>query len=472
MTPALEARYSQWHSRLRNIGQEHVLTFWPSLAEWQRAELLADLDSIDVAQLPGLARMATHPPGPHIHRDLAPAKVIPLESIGAEMKQRGRDLLTVGKVAAFTVAGGQGTRLGFDGPKGALPISPVRNKPLFQLFAEAILATGERYGHHARWYIMTSPANDAASRHFFQQRGHFGLPPDEVAFFQQGVMPAFDRQGKMLLDQQHRLALSPDGHGGSLLALRKSGMLQDMAARGITHISYFQVDNPLVACLDPAFIGLHDMSQSEMSSKTLPKADDLEKVGNFASVDGKLTVIEYSDLPAALAHARNSDGSRRFDAANIAVHLISREFVERLTADAASFALPWHRAEKKVPCVDLSTGRRVEPATANGIKLESFVFDALPLAANPVLMETSRAEEFSPVKNATGVDSVETARRDMSRRAVRWLETAGWQVPRRADGEPDGTFEISPLLALDAEELAASQLASRLVKQGEKLYLE
>jgi UDP-N-acetylglucosamine/UDP-N-acetylgalactosamine diphosphorylase len=472
MAESLDDRYAFWHGRLREVAQDHVLAFWPSLTDSKRLELLADLDRVDVAQLPSLARLAVAPPAVHSHRDLAPAVVVPRASIGSEVGQRGTALLAAGKVAAFTVAGGQGTRLGFDGPKGALPISPVRNKPLFQLFAEAILATGERYGRRPRWYIMTSPANDSETRQFFSQNGHFGLAPDDIAYFQQGVMPAFDRQGKMLLDQTHRLALSPDGHGGSLLALRRCGALHDMAARGITHISYFQVDNPLVFCLDPVFIGLHDRSGADMSSKTLSKADDLEKVGNFVMADGVMAVIEYSDLPEALARARNFDGSRRFDAANIAVHLISREFVERLTADSAAFALPWHRAEKKVPFVDVPSGRRIEPATPNGIKLECFVFDALPLAARPVLLETTRAEEFSPVKNATGVDSLESARRDMSRRAARWLEAAGWKIPRRHDGEPGAVFEISPLLALDADELAARRPVQRSLLPGEPIYLE
>ncbi len=346
----------------------------------------------------------------------SPASVIkPSEVDSAEMA-RGRTLLSQGRVAALTVAGGQGTRLGFDGPKGAFPISPVRNKPLFQLFAESILATSRRCGAAVPWYIMTSPHNDTATRRFFAEHNYFGLPGDDVLFFHQGVVPAFDRRGKILLDWPHRIALSPDGHGGTLLALARSGMLADMARRGIEQISYFQVDNPLVYCVDPLFIGLHVSRQSEMSSKTVTKADDLERVGNFAVAGGKLTVIEYSDLPDTLARARNPDGSRTFDAANIAIHAISLAFVERLTANPASFALPWHIAHKKVPYTDLETGARIEPAEPNAIKLESFIFDALPLAERPLILETSRAEEFSPVKNATGMRSIATARRDMSRR--------------------------------------------------------
>ncbi len=472
-TPPLETRYQEWRRRFQEVGQEHVLHFWHELDASQKAALLDDLARIDLAELPAHARLAVTDEPPHLDLSrLSPVKVIRREQAGPEALARGRLLLAAGKVAAFTVAGGQGTRLGFDGPKGAFCISPVRNKPLFQLFAESVLATARRYGHEIPWYIMTSPANDTATREYFDRHRYFGLTPQSVIFFQQGVMPAFDRQGKILLDQKHRVAISPNGHGGSLLALAQTGMLADMRRRGIEHISYFQVDNPLVYALDPVFIGLHDLRRSEMSSKSLPKADDLERVGNFVMLDGRLVVIEYSDMPETLARARNPDGSRKYDAGSIAIHILSRAFVERLTADPAAFALPWHRAIKKVPYVDVATGQRVEPAEPNAVKLESFVFDALPLAENPIVVETSRAEEFSPVKNATGVDSVETTRRDLVRRAARWLESAGFKVPRRDDGEPDAVLEISPLLALDAQQLAERRLKPETIARGAERYFE
>lgn len=462
---------SSIRAAFRAVGQEHVFAFWETLDTGQRRELLTDLSLISVEQLPQLRQIVlgkgTAQAAP---TDVTAPHVIRRETVTAEQMQIGRRLLAEGKVAAFTVAGGQGTRLGYDGPKGAFAIGPISNKPLFQLFAEAIIATDRKYGGATHWYIMTSPQNDAATRAFFDEFQYFGMPADHVHFFTQGVMPAFDRDGRILLEQPHRVALSPDGHGGSLLAMATSGTLADLAARGIEHISYFQVDNPLVKPLDPAFLGLHAAHGSEMSSKTLPKADDLERVGNFVMIGGRLAVIEYSDLPEALARRRNADGSRTFDAANIAVHVLSRAFAERLTRDRAAFGLPWHRAKKKVPCIDLNTGRRVEPSVPNAVKLEAFIFDALPLAERTVLMETSRAEEFSPVKNATGVDSVETAKRDISRRAAAWLAQAGVPIPRCGD-EPDGVFEISPLYALDAEELVAKS-PNLKVSPAARVYLE
>ena len=438
-----------------NAGQAHVFTFWDDLADNERILLLDDLECINARQLPGLRKLVVSPePHDSASRKIEPATVISRMAVRSGAIELGRSLLADGKVAAFTVAGGQGTRLGFDGPKGAFPISPVRQKTLFQLFAESIRATQARYGSRITWYIMTSPANDATTQDFFRRHDFFGLSPEGIRFFQQGVMPSFDKSGAILLDQKHRIALSPDGHGGSLLAMATTGILKDMARRGIEYISYFQVDNPLVHCLDPVFIGLHADHGSEMSSKTLPKADDLERVGNFVTVDGSLDVIEYSDLPADLAHARNEDGARKFDAANIAIHILSRTFVERLTADRAAFALPWHLAHKKVPHVDPRSGDLIEPASPNATKLEAFIFDALPLARDPLLLETTRAEEFSPVKNPTGVDSVDSARGDMSRRAAAWLESVDVKVTRDNHGIPTVACEISPLVALDAAQLA------------------
>lgn len=458
-----QQRFEVMRQRCEAAGQRHLLRFWPGLSDDERDALLADLEQIDFVPIQRLVETCVRNIPPHADfQRIEPAPFVPRpdpdhpsdETHAA--RDEGWSLLRAGRVAALTVAGGQGTRLGFAGPKGCLPVSPIRRKPLFQLFAEQILATERRVGHPIRWYIMTSPGNDDATRAFFREHRAFGLDPGNVVFFPQGVMPAFAPDGRILLDQPHRVALSPDGHGGSLLAMARRGVLAEMAAHGIEYISYFQVDNPLVRCLDPLFVGLHAQRGSEMSSKMVPKSDDLERVGNFVLADGHVRVIEYSDLPDSLAHARNPDGSRRFDAANLAIHVLSRGFVERLTRDAEAFGLPWHRAEKKVPCIDLGTGQRIEPAEPNAIKLEAFIFDALPLTQTPsLILETDRTEEFSPVKNATGVDSLETAQRDMVRRAARWLDVAGASVPRRADGEPAHPIEISPLAALSADDLRA-----------------
>ncbi len=337
------------------------------------------------------------------------------------------------------------------------------------MFAEQILAASRRAKATVPWYIMTSPVNDVATKAFFRQNNYFGLSARDVIFFIQGTMPAIGTDGKILLASKSELALSPNGHGGSLLALNKSGALEDMARRGVEFISYFQVDNPLVRAVDPLFIGLHASAGAEMSAKSLPKRDPMEKLGNFCVVDGKTTIIEYSDLPEELARACNPDGRLKFSAGSIAIHILSRSFVARLTADGQC-GLPFHRAVKKVPFMD-PTGEVVRPEAPNAVKLEMFVFDALPLASNTVILETQRSEEFSPVKNATGEDSLATSLHDQVRRAAVWLEKAGIAVPRDADGQVAAAIEISPLFADSEEELAAKVDRNLKIATGQSVYL-
>lgn len=444
-------------TKLQQIGQQQVLRFWDELSAQGREKLKGQLESLDLEGIAQIAesKVRRNEPLP-MPRDIRPADAYPRVAdekhakLYADALKRGRELLKQGRVGAFLVAGGQGTRLGYDGPKGEYPVTPVRNAPLFQVFAEQLLAHARDAGRPIAWYIMTSDINDAATRAFFQKHHYFGYDPANIFFFQQGMMPAFSMDGKMLLAEKDSLALSPDGHGGSLRALYKSGALEDMRARGIEHLSYFQVDNPLVHCIDPLFLGLHDLTGSEMSSKTIPKAGPKEKVGNFVTGDGKLQVIEYSDLPDELAMQTNPDGSLKFNAGSIAIHALRVSFIERLN-QGGRLNLPWHRAEKKVPFVD-DAGKLVKPDSPNAVKLEQFVFDAIPLAANAIVYTTDRSEEFSPVKNAEGVDSPATSRRDQIRRAARWLEQAGVKIPRGADGEPACTLEISPLYATSADQ--------------------
>jgi UDP-N-acetylglucosamine/UDP-N-acetylgalactosamine diphosphorylase len=318
------------------------------------------------------------------------------------------------------------------------------------------------------WYIMTSPANHEQTLDYLRKERFFGLPERDVILFRQGMLPQFSLDGHALMNSKHSLALGPDGHGGSLKALAHSGALQDMKSRGVSIISYFQVDNPLVKPLDPLFIGWHAETGSEMSVKVTPKADDLERVGNVCLADGKVSVIEYSELPEELAHARTESGRRKFDAANLAIHLIDVAFVERIVG--TSFRLPFRRAVKAVPYMD-SSGEIVEPEKPNAVKLETFVFDAFPHARHALVFEVDRAEEFSPVKNATGVDSLETSQRDQIRRACRWIEGAGVPVPRRPDGEPDVTVVVSPRFALDETDLRHHRSEIPELHPGDRLLL-
>jgi UDP-N-acetylglucosamine/UDP-N-acetylgalactosamine diphosphorylase len=460
---------------LKSIGQEQVLRFYDSLDAAGQARLTKQLEALDLAYIKQVSDTQVKVKAAlELPKEIKPVTAYPNKpdamhrGLYADAERLGRELLRDGKVAAFLVAGGQGTRLGYDGPKGEYPVTPVKNKPLFQVFAEQLIAHGRAFGKAIPWYVMTSDANDAATKAFFDKHNYFGLDPANVVFFVQGMMPAFAYDGTMLLGEKDSLALSADGHGGSLRALAKTGALADMRARGVEHLSYFQVDNPLVHVIDPLFIGLHDITGSEMSSKAIPKANALEKVGNFVIGDGKTQVIEYSDLPESLAVQTNADGSLKFNTGSIGIHALRVSFVEALNAEG-QLKLPWHRAEKKVPFVDES-GNLVKPEKPNAVKLEQFVFDAIPLAENAIVYTTERAEEFSPVKNAEGVDSPATSRRDQSRRAARWLIASGVEVPQK-NGEPEATIEISPLFAANQQQLAAkAQLVS--VKGWQNVYLE
>lgn len=468
--------YDSLKAKLASIGQEQVLRFYGELDSAGQQQLLKQLGALDLDYIAELAekqvRQKAVLPLPKDIRPITPLPRVPQtaeqKQLYADARRRGEELLKAGKVGAFLVAGGQGTRLGYNGPKGEYPVTPINNKPLFQVFAEQLMARGRAAGKVVPWYIMTSDANDAATRAFFAGHDYFGYDKSAIFFFQQGMMPAFSMDGKLLLGGKSSLALSPDGHGGSLRAIQRSGALADMKRRGVEHLSYFQVDNPIVYCVDPLFIGLHDLTGSEMSSKTIGKAGPLEKVGNFCMADGVLQVIEYSDLPDALAKQTNADGSLRFNAGSIAIHALRVSFIERLNS-GGQLRLPWHRAEKKVPFVDAG-GNLVKPEKPNAVKLEQFVFDAVPLAANPLVYTTERAEEFSPVKNAEGTDSPATSRRDQIRRHARWLEAAGVQVPMKA-GEVDAIIEISPLVAVAPESLAGRRLP-KAIAAGQSLYLD
>jgi UDP-N-acetylglucosamine/UDP-N-acetylgalactosamine diphosphorylase len=457
-------------------NQGHVLAFLEQLEDAEGGGLLAQIEQLDFSQMADwVASCLKKPPSDVLPGDFSPARCYSLEPPDgdiarkyAEARHLGEELISAGKVAGMVVAGGQGTRLGFDGPKGDFPISPVKNKTLFRIFAETAAAVSKRYKTVCPWYIMTSPLNYSETQEVFRSNDYYGLDEGDIFIFEQGTLPNFSFDGKILLADKSRISCSPDGHGGSLKALYKSGAIADMKKRGVEFISYWQVDNPLINIFDPLFVGLHAFDEAEMSSKALIKAEPKEKIGNFCLLDGKVTVIEYSDLPDELAEKRGPDGSLVFELGSIAIHIINRSFVERLNSEG--FSLPLHRALKKIPHID-AEGRLVDPAEPNGIKLESFVFDALPLASKSIILETKRSEEFAPVKNRTGVDSAESTREMMVARAAAWLESVGVVVPRSEDGSVDCLIEIAPSFALERGDVKAKVGQIPKVKPGDKLYL-
>ncbi len=299
---------------------------------------------------------------------------------------------------------------------------------------------------------MTSPATHEETADYLQQARYFGLAPDDVTLFCQGTMPAVDaRTRKLLLADRSSLCLSPDGHGGMLAAFARSGALAQARRRGIRYLFYVQIDNPLVSIGDPEFLGHHIDSRSEVSTQVVAKRTSREKVGNVVTIEGKLQILEYSDLnplPDEIVDRRGPDGSPIFWAGNIAVHIFDLDFLERV-ADSAE-GLPFHFARKAVPHLNPADGRQIEPDEPNALKFERFIFDLLPAARRAIVYEVDAETAFAPVKNGLGdkTDTPETVQRQMISLARRWLTEAGATV------DPDVPVEISPLFAQEAEELA------------------
>ena len=290
----------------------------------------------------------------------------------------GEQAIREGTVGVVLVAGGQGTRLNFDGPKVHTRSGRSPDRTLFQIHLEKVLALSRRFGAAIPIWIMTSPENHESTATFLEEHHRFGLEANQVALFRQGTMPAVDaRTGRILLADKDCLALSPNGHGGVLQALADGGHLDTMRRDGIRRLFYFQVDNPLVKIADSAFVGRHIQTESELSLKIIRKRTADERLGVVVEIEAAARMIEYSDFAPELAECRNLDGALVFDAGSIAVHLFDVAFLTRLAKGGTM--LPYHRALKRVAHID-DDGRRIEPAQANAIKFELFIFDALPLA--------------------------------------------------------------------------------------------
>lgn len=456
------------HEALRKkfeaAGQGHLFRFWNELSPEQRAQFAQQLAMIDLPAI-GYAFRSAAPSAATQNRDatnivaspkIAPASVIANPACAGDRaawqkaQALGEEILHAGRVGILVVAGGQGTRLGFPGPKGIFPIGPVSDRSLFELQAQRIRGLRARYGAPLPWYIMTSHATDTETRRFFEKHAFFGLPPEDVFFFCQGSVASVDFAGKILLEAPDRVFENPDGHGGSLIALAKSGALEDMRRRGIDSIFYYQVDNPLAQIANPALLGFHARNDAEISCLVVAKRDAAEKMGVVATIDGRTGIVEYTEIDDQHREAVDAHGKLVFWAGNIAIHALQREFVERIASDAERL-LPYHASKKRIPFVD-EDGNNVEPKEPNGFKFERFFFDALPAAKRVAVVETLRCDEFSPVKNAVGADSPGTARADLSAMYRRWLAESGLDV--------DGVIEIDEAVLCGPDAIRARGLRS------------
>lgn len=458
--------YETLFGQFRQYGQEHVLRWWPELTDPQRRSLSDQLAAVDLPLMERLWRERDSAAAGDSSADRALRATAPRDLIRVATDERarsnatlarkvGEELLHSGKVGVILVAGGEGTRLGFPHPKGMFPIGPVSGKPLFQLLAEQVVARARVAGRPIPYYVMTSDATHDETEAFFRDHNFFGLNAGDVRFFRQGKMPAVDvTSGRLLLESKDSLAFNPDGHGGVLAALHKSGALDEMRKRGIELLYYHQVDNPLARVCDPVFLGFHAQQGAEVTTRVVAKLSPAEKMGVVVDVDGVAQIIEYSDLPGELAPKTDSRGELIFWAGSTAIHVFSRSFFDRLERDGQE--LPFHRARKKVPCLD-DKGRSIEPEKENAIKYERFIFDVLPLAKKSLTVESRREEEFCPLKNKEGDFSPDFVKRGMTRLHATWLRAAGAKIP---DGLP---VEISPLYALEGDDFPGKPLPAMAV---------
>ncbi|KAE8751566.1 hypothetical protein FOCC_FOCC001813 [Frankliniella occidentalis] len=463
----MEHQYENLRNSLTKHGQEHLLRFWPQLDDTRREELLRDIQSVDVEEVCAyFARTVRtleeqqqklddrmQPIPPELSGSLQRSSPQELETYRAE----GLGLIASGKVGVLLMAGGQGTRLGVDFPKGMYDIGLPSHKPLFQIQAERIRrveqlaqeATGKK--GCVTWYIMTSGQTMEPTLAFMRKHKYFGLNSANVKLFEQGMLPCFSMDGNIILDSPSRLSKAPDGNGGIYRALRDCGMLDDIEQRGICCLHAHSVDNILVQVADPIFIGYCSLKGAQCGVKVVPKAYPTEAVGVVCSVDGKYQVVEYNEITQATAERRNEDGELTFSAGSICNHYFSSQFLRGFLNDHEK-SLPLHIAKKKIPYVD-ENGVQVKPDKPNGIKMEKFVFDVFPFTDSLVVWEVLRNEEFSPVKNADSAekDCPRTARQDIINLHISYVEKAGGKILPGPDGST--VCEISPLLSYGGEGL-------------------
>jgi UDP-N-acetylglucosamine/UDP-N-acetylgalactosamine diphosphorylase len=355
-----------------------------------------------------------------------------------------------GQVAALLLAGGQGTRLGFNGPKGMYDIGLPSGKTLFEFMAERIKKLAKLSGRGDKaipFYIMTSPLNHKVTTEYFAKHDNFGI---DVHFFPQGTLPALTPEGKMILETPTSLAVAPDGNGGIYPAMVKHGIIADMKSRGIKYIHAFGVDNALVKPADPTFVGYCISNNADCGNKVLWKTSPGEKVGVVASKGGKPCIVEYSDISKEMSERRGEDGRLVFGAGNICNHFYTLDFLENVVVP--NLGNMYHVARKKIPFYDASKKETVKPTENNGIKLESFIFDVFPLSVSMAVLDVERKDEFAPVKNPPGTDSdsPDTARMLFSNVAKDWLSKAGAILV--GDTESD-LCEVSPLTSYNGEGL-------------------
>ncbi|PFH52257.1 hypothetical protein AMATHDRAFT_74318 [Amanita thiersii Skay4041] len=480
-------------SRYEAAGQGHVFKFWNTLPETERTELIAQLQDLNIERVNRIYRKAMLYEAESANPSAAsePIEPIPKEAThsagileqDAEWRSIGLEAISQGQVGVLLLAGGQGTRLGSTAPKGCYDIALPSHKSLFQYQAERIARlqtiAEQEFTKPAGsviipWYIMTSSPTRHDTEEFFKKNSYFCLDPQNVIFFEQGTLPCLTMEGKVLLETPSRIAVAPDGNGGLYAATRAPlavsdkthTVLSDLKRRNILYVHAYCVDNCLVRVADPVFLGYSIQKQVDCAAKVVPKTQPTESVGVVARRGSKYSVVEYSEISQEEAERRDpATGELMFRAGNIANHFYTTAFLDQV--ETFEEQLAFHIARKKIPTVDMDTGRSLKPLKPNGLKLEMFIFDVFPFTERFAVLEVDRKEEFSPLKNApgTGSDDPDTSRNDLLAQHKRFLERAGATV------EDGVLIEISPLVTYSGEGLESVK-GKRFTNSGHVEHVE
>uniref|UniRef100_A0A3B4Z707 UDP-N-acetylglucosamine pyrophosphorylase 1 like 1 n=1 Tax=Stegastes partitus TaxID=144197 RepID=A0A3B4Z707_9TELE len=435
--PSLE----EFKQALESAGQPHVLQFWPELSEDQRDAFLQELAQLDLQGLKAhceAAAAAVSAPPACLDQDMEPLHPDTVGSVRksdtkslSEWEEQGLLQISENRVGVLLLAGGQGTRLGVQYPKGMYNVGLPSSKTLYQIQAERIHKIQEiadsKHGSKCTvpWYIMTSEFTLTPTEKFFKENNYFGLQPSNVIMFEQRMIPAVTFDGKVILQGKGKIAMAPDGNGGLYQALLDNNVLEDMKKRGVEYLHVYCVDNILVKMADPVFIGFCVSKGADCGAKVVEKAYPAEPVGVVCRVRGVSQVVEYSEIKPETTELRGPDGEFLYSAGNICNHFFTRTFLQDVGEKFKS-QLKQHVAIKKVPFID-TCGNQVKPTKPNGIKMEKFVFDVFPFSRNFVVFEVVREDEFSPLKNADDAakDNPTTARNSLLAQHYRWATSAG-----------------------------------------------
>lgn len=394
--------------KLNKNHQEHIVTWMKKLSNDEQLQLAKQVESLNIKQVVDLYNNLnkTFEVG---NKKIEQISAIDIEKLSKEdfdnYKSIGADVIKSNQYAVITMAGGQGTRLGHNGPKGTFMVHlNSGDKYLFQIIVEALQKANIKYGVTIPWYIMTSEENNDQTLAFLKEHNYFGYPEDSVTLFKQGKVALISNQGKLLIGSNKLIKEASDGNGSIYASLKNDGVLDEMKSRNIKWVFVGGVDNILLRIVDPLLLGVTISEGNKIASKSVKKANPHERAGVFCKIDGKPGIIEYSELPEEMAEETNEHGDLVYGDVNILSHLFRIDALEEL----ASVQLPYHIAEKTSDYLD-ENGNLIKPTEKNVYKFESFIFDAFSNYNDMSILRVCRNEEFAPIKNKEGVDSPETA---------------------------------------------------------------